>query len=252
MTTKARYVLLPLGDRSDTVDDPAPGRFPTIRRTGWKARIRVPRVDTDVQVKIQGSAWGTEDADWEDLYDATYSSTVDETVGGGEAGDPSWATAPDESHAWIRAIVPSHTDLYVVEVEAWAPLADWEETDGSGDPAGDQLLLSEELRDWDEKSTIMDRAERIVLSKAIGQGTQGRLQADSQEALTRPEALAVLKEAVAEQAELEFLRARLQESDEPSSLYMASGARLPKFADQLGEILEPILDAETNLVVRHR
>lgn len=244
----ARYTLLPLGERSDVHDAADVARFPTIRRDDWTARIRVTQVATSVTVRIEGSPWGTDDSDWETLYESTYSSEADETLNPQTGSAPAWSTEPDESHAWIRAIVPSNTGDYVAEVEAWAPILDV-------DVAEEKDLLTKELREGlnaTDLQRIVTRAERKILAQKLGQDDRGRLTDVTGTRLTDPQTLYTLQEAIAAQAVHEQLRDELREADQPSSLYISSGSRVPEFSSEVDEILEPLVPRSEDLRWRHR
>lgn len=247
MADAPEYVLIPLGSREETLDADEVWRFPTLRRDSWTARVRVTQVGTSVTLKIQGTAWGDDDADYTDLFEKTYTAAADEVVGDGVA----WDTAPDLTHAYLRAIVSAADGEYVLEVTAKAKVFD-EDALSTNAQAGAQDLLSDDLQSFDDRALIAQRAQRKILHKVFGQDQLGRFTEVDTWRLTRPRSLRIFKEAIALQAEHEFQRYRAMRSDEPADSFLASGSRFPDLAPGIEEIVDPLVEITEDLVWRHR
>lgn len=247
MADAPEYVLIPLGSREDTLEGDEVWRFPTLRRDSWEARVRVTQVGTSLTLKIQGTAYGDDDADYTDLFTKTYNSTADETVGDGTA----WDTPPDLTHAYLRAIVSAADGEYVLEVTAKAKVFD-ETVLSSASQAGAKDLLSDDLQSFDDIDLIAQRAQSKILQKVFGQDQLGRFTEVDAWRLTRPRSLRIVKEAIALQAEHEFQRYRAMRSDEPADSFLASGSRFPDLAPGLDDIVDPLVEITEDLVWRHR
>lgn len=239
--TSARYTLLPLGERTDVVE--APSRFPTLRRDDWNARLRVLEVGTSVEIKVQGSYWGNDDADWVDLFAKTYNATETDLLEKGA----DWDTDPGSDFAWLRAIVPSHDGEYVAEVVAWSPIF------SPSTREGDLELLTKELREGlnsRDRARVIYLAESMILTRKLDQDDRGTLRAAAPEALTTPLALTSLKRAIALQADYLLRRELLANSEEPSALVTLR--KQGEFAEGVDDLLKPFLSDVGGLRWRHR
>lgn len=231
MATAAVYTLLPLQERSSTIDGAI---FPTARRTNWTFTFRVPVVGTSVTIKVQASPFGTGNEDWQDRHVTTINSAGEETVKHGSLSADEFT----DRDVLIRAIVSANDGAHVVEVEAEAPFF-------RTSVADHLALLSDSDADRDELDRLAEVAENRVLTQAMEQQEDGRLMAD----LRSPLAPTLIRQAIAEQVTLESKRHDLMESSEAGDSYLSSGARLPTLAGGVKDTLAPILGSSRGAAV---
>lgn len=238
MSTAAVYTLLRMAERDGTLasdEDPTEGVFEVGGRTSWDFTITVSafRGGSDsVTVEVESSPTGEDEDSWEQVTDFDGSKTTE-----GETTKSVTLAAGEE---YLRARVTSITGTVWCEVTGSSRFLD-------PNSAGLNQWVSKKVREYsDGKTRLIERAEQDVVNRAVGTSPLGKLEAD----LTRPDALDIMRRAIAAQAEHQLQRELLQRSGDSSALVTLR--EMGELADELDDILQDILDDEGLHVWRGR
>ena len=252
MATSAFYRLLPMAQRTKTLDGEA---FHTVGRRSWQLSLFLMRLASggSAQVIVEQSPVGGDASDWKlldftNLLEAALTTSPivkDVEVSPGEF--------------WLRGRVTANVGTFTLRLMAASPFLN------SGDP-DDLIQLPQQVREYDEGlGRIIDAAEDDILQR-LGRDLEGRLQLRGLEFARFPEIVSItaeearlggdllplqaldhIRQAIARQATHLFQKDQLTRSKEPGAA--AAIREMGRYHRDIEELLLPIIEREKALQI---